>query len=55
MMSDTMKLWEKIVEIRIRKERTIGDKQFRFMLVRSTIDALFAQRELLEKHRKKRI
>ena len=31
LMSHSMKLWEKIIEARIRKEVTIAEQQFRFM------------------------
>ncbi len=54
LLSHTMKLWEKILESRIREETSIGDEQFGFMPGRSTTDAVFALRQLLEKHREKR-
>ena len=31
LMSHSMKLWETIIEARIRKEVTIAEQQFRFM------------------------
>ena len=49
LMSHTMKLWERIIEARIRKEVTIAEQQFGFMLGRSTTDAIFWLRMLLEK------
>ena len=49
LMSHTMKLWERIRETRIRKEVTIAEKQFGFMPGRSTTDAIFCLRILLEK------
>ena len=48
-MSHTMKLWERIIEARIRKEVTIAEQQFGFMPGRSTTDAIFFLRMLLEK------
>ena len=49
LMSHTMKLWERIIEARIRKEVTIAEQQFGFMPGRSTTDAIFCLRMLLEK------
>ena len=49
LMSHTMKLWERVIEARIKKEVTIAEQQFRFMPGRSTIDAIFCLRMLLEK------
>ena len=49
LMSHSMKLWERVIEARIRKEVTITEQQFGFMPGRSTIDAIFCLRMLLEK------
>ena len=49
LMSHTMKLWERIIEARIRKKVTIAEQQFGFMPRRSTTDAIFCLRMLLEK------
>ena len=49
LMSHTMKLWERIIEASIRKEMTIAEQQFGFMPGRSTTDAIFCLRMLLEK------
>ena len=49
LMRHTMKLWERIIEARIRKEVTIAEQQFGFMPGRSTTDAIFCLRMLLEK------
>ena len=43
-----MKLWERIIEARIRKEVKIAEQQFGFM-PRSTTNAIFCLRMLLEK------
>ena len=42
-------LWERIIKARIRKEVTIAEQQFEFMPERSTTDAIFCLRMLLEK------
>ena len=49
LMSHIMKLWERIIEARMRKEVTIAEQQFGFMPGRSTTDAIFCLRMLLEK------
>ena len=49
LMSHTMKLWERIIEARIRKEVTIAEQQFGFMPERSITDAIFCLKMLLEK------
>ena len=49
LMSHTMKLWKRIIEARIRKEVTIAEQQFGVMPGRSTTDAIFCSRMLLEK------
>ena len=43
LMSHTMKIWERIIDRRLREETTIGDKHF--------VHAIFALRQLLEKYR----
>ena len=52
-MSHTTKIWERIIDRRLREETTIGDEQFGFMPGRGTTDAIFAVRQLMEKHREK--
>ena len=49
LMSHSMKLWERVIEARIRKEVTIAEQQFGFMPGRSTTDAIFCLMMLLEK------
>ena len=49
LMSHTMKLWERVIEARIRKEVTIAEQQFGLMPGRSTTDAIFCLRMQLEK------
>ena len=48
-----MKIWERIIDRRLKEETTIGDEQFGFMPGRGTTDAIFAVRQLMEKHREK--
>ena len=50
-MSHTMEIWEKIIDGRIRDETSIGAEQFGFMLGRSTMDAVFSLRVIMEKYR----
>ena len=52
-MSHTMKILERIIDRRLRDETTIGDEQFGFMPGRGTTNAIFAVRQLMEKHREK--
>ena len=49
LMSHSIKLWERVIETRIRKEVTIAEQQFGFMPGRSTVDAIFCLRMLLDK------
>ncbi len=46
-----MKLWERIVEARLRGEVMNCEQQYGFMPGKSTTDAMFALRVLLEKYR----
>ena len=54
LMSHTMKMWERVIEKRLRDEVTISDEQFGFMPGRNTTDAIFALRQLMEKYREGR-
>ena len=54
LMSHTMKIWEWIFDRRLSEETTIGDEQFGFMPGKGTTDAIFAVRQLMEKHRENR-
>ncbi|KAK3534956.1 hypothetical protein QTP70_002048 [Hemibagrus guttatus] len=51
LMSHTMKLWERVVEARLRKVVEICEQQYAFMHRKSTTDAIFALRILMEKYR----
>ncbi|MCJ8742901.1 hypothetical protein PDJAM_G00087620 [Pangasius djambal] len=46
-----MKLWERVVEARLRKVEKICEQQYGFMPRKSTTDAIFALRMLMEKYR----
>ena len=54
LMSHTMKIWERIIDRRLREETTIGDERFGFMRGRGTMEVIFAVRQLMEKHRENR-
>ena len=42
LLSHTMKIWERIIDRRLRDQVEIGDEQFGFMPGRSTTDAICA-------------
>ena len=46
-----MKLWERVVERRLRARVEICEQQYGFMPGRSTMDAIFALKMLMEKYR----
>ncbi|KAK3517615.1 hypothetical protein QTP70_013098, partial [Hemibagrus guttatus] len=50
-MSHTMKVWERVVEARLKKVVEICEQQYGFMPRKSTTDAIFALRILMEKYR----
>ena len=54
LISHTMKLWESIVERRLRTDLTFSEQQYGFMPRKITTDALFALRVLIEKYREGR-
>uniref|UniRef100_A0A8D8SH78 Craniofacial development protein 2 n=2 Tax=Cacopsylla melanoneura TaxID=428564 RepID=A0A8D8SH78_9HEMI len=54
LMSHTMKIWERIIDRRIRQETEISREQFGFMPGRSTTDAVFALRQMIEKYQEKK-
>ena len=51
MISHTMTIWERIIGRILREETSIGEEQFGFMPGRGTTDAIFAAKQVIEKHR----
>ena len=54
LMSHTLKLWERVLEQRLRKETSISENQFGFMPGRSTMEAIHLLRMLIERYRSKK-
>jgi Reverse transcriptase (RNA-dependent DNA polymerase) len=54
LMIHTMKLWERVIEHCLRKPTTVSKNQFSFMSGRSTIEAIFLIRQLMERHREQK-
>jgi Reverse transcriptase (RNA-dependent DNA polymerase) len=54
LMSHIMKLWERVIEHRLRKLTTVSKNQFGFMLRRSTMEAIFLIRQLMKRHREQK-
>ena len=50
-MRHTMKVWERIIEARLRDIIEISKQQYGFMPGKETTDAMFALRMLMEKYR----
>jgi hypothetical protein len=53
-MSHTIKLWERIIEHRLRGVTNVTENQFGFMSGRSTIEAIFLVRQLMERCREQK-
>ena len=53
-MSHTMKLWERVIKKRIRDETLVANNQFGFMPGRSTMEAIYLLRRLMERYREKK-
>jgi hypothetical protein len=53
-MSHTMKLWERIIEHRLRGVINVTENQFGFMPGRSTMEAIFLIRQLMERCREQK-
>ncbi|KAH1220391.1 LINE-1 retrotransposable element ORF2 protein [Glycine max] len=51
LMSHTMKLWERVIERRLRKETQVTENQFDFMPGRSTMKAIYLLRRVMEQYR----
>src|SRR4029450_2942072 len=54
LMSHTMKLWERVIEQRLRRETEVSENQFGFMPGRSTTEAIHLLRRLMERYREKK-
>ena len=52
-MPHTMKIYERVIEARIRDETNVSEEQFGFMARRGTTDAIFILRQVMEKYREK--
>nr|XP_043614575.1 uncharacterized protein LOC122586658 [Erigeron canadensis] len=48
-----MKLWEKVIKMRLRRVTKVAENQFGFMPGRSTMEAIHITRSLMEKYREK--
>ncbi|KAE8722033.1 Phosphoenolpyruvate/phosphate translocator 2 isoform 2 [Hibiscus syriacus] len=53
LLSHTMKLWERVIEARLRQVIRVSENQFGFMPGRSTTEAIHLLRRLMEKYREK--
>ena len=49
-----MKLWEMVIEYYLRRITSVSEKQFGFMPGRSTMEAIYLLRRLVEKYREKK-
>ena len=53
-MCHTIKLWERAIEQRLRHETTLSKNQFGFIPGRSTMEAIYLLRRLMERYRDKK-
>ncbi|EYC43100.1 hypothetical protein Y032_0503g2638 [Ancylostoma ceylanicum] len=53
LIAHTMKIYERLLDMRLREMVEISPDQFGFVPERSTIDAIFIARQLMEKYREK--
>jgi hypothetical protein len=53
-MSHTIKLYEMIIEHRLRRVTNVTENQFEFMLERSTMDVIFLIRQLMKRCREQK-
>jgi Reverse transcriptase (RNA-dependent DNA polymerase) len=49
-----MKLWERVIERRLRKLIIVSKNQFDFMPGRSTMEVIFLIKQLMERHREQK-
>jgi len=50
-----MKLWERVIERRLRKDISISENQFSFMPGRSTTEAIYLLRRLMGLYRDRKV
>ena len=50
LLEQALKLYERVLEVRIREQVNINDMQFGFMPGKGTTDAIFITRQVQEKH-----
>ena len=53
-MSHTMKLWKRVIEHRLTRITRVSMNQFGFMPGRSTMEAIFLIRQVMERYREKK-
>ncbi|HEX4920193.1 MAG TPA: reverse transcriptase family protein, partial [Candidatus Bathyarchaeia archaeon] len=53
LLSHTMKLWERVIETRLRRVTKVAENQFGFMPGRSSMEAIHITRSLMEKYRER--
>ena len=51
LLSHTLKIWEKVIEVRLRKIVRVLENQFGFMPGRSSMEAIHLMRRLIEAYR----
>jgi hypothetical protein len=54
LISHTMKLWERIIQHRLRGVTNVTENQFGFMPGRSTMEAIFLIRQLMERYKEQK-
>jgi len=55
LLSHTMKLWERVIKRRLRKNVSISENQFSFMPGRSTTEAIYLLRKLMGLYRDRKV
>jgi len=55
LLSHTMKLWERVIEKRLRKDILISENQFGFMPGRSTTEAIYLLIRLMELYKDRKV
>ena len=54
LLEQAMKVWERVLEARLRSQAKVDDMQFGFMPGKGTTDAIFIVRQMQEKHAKRK-